>query len=154
MRDCIRLQGSHGLLKCGQKNAPSKSGRQRCSAAVSFSVGPQRLLFQMKQISETVLLQSNRSARLPKTSPPWITVVEMADVRFLRVCHDSAILGGVSGKFLLLAPSRSQSCRCEPSPAPKKRFAQRGFEVSRSFPYRPSSIEPFVNGRWVSPRDS
>ena len=141
-------------MKYRQKNAPNQSGYQICSAAVSFLSDPQRLLFQVKQISGTVLLRSSRSARLPKTSPPWITVVEMADVRFLRVCHDSAILGGVSGKFLLLAPSRSQSCRCEHSPAPKKRLAQRGFEVYRSFPYRPSSIEPFVNGRWVSPRDS
>lgn len=88
--------------------------------------------------------------------PPWITVVEMADVRFLRVCHDSAILGGVSGKFLLLAPSRSQSCRCEHSPAPKTKLVQRSFEVPGSFSISP--IRQWVvcklNYRWVSLRDS
>ena len=59
-------------MKRRQKNAPNQSGRQMCSAAVSFLSGPQRLSFQVKQISGTVLLRSNRSARLPKTSHPGL----------------------------------------------------------------------------------
>src|SRR5689334_24713245 len=47
----------------GKKNAPNQSGRQMCSAAVSFLSGLQRLMSQAKQISGTVLLQSSRSAR-------------------------------------------------------------------------------------------
>ena len=57
-----------------QKNAPNQSGRQMCSAAVSFPSGPQRLSTQEAD-------QWNCSSSVEPVSavtedePPWITVV-------------------------------------------------------------------------------
>ncbi|POF41501.1 hypothetical protein B0D71_14915 [Pseudomonas laurylsulfativorans] len=50
-------------LNRAQKKRPEPGGRGVRCAALQFLIGPQRPFTQAKQISGTVLLRSNRSAR-------------------------------------------------------------------------------------------
>ena len=62
LMNCGQSAGEAGEIP-GKKNAPNQSGRQMNGAAVNFLFDPQRPFVQVRPISGTVLLQSNRSAR-------------------------------------------------------------------------------------------